>query len=239
MQFSVEAIRDQLDSRPRDQSWEFAVGELGNIKQSVSGDGQPTPNDAMCIAISRHAYEDTYFQNIGVNFKLGDFGLSHYSSEMPHGLVGTELFLSPQAMNGLTYAKADEFALGATIYALLCEGYPIKNHLKEEVRNNDRVVKTTYKLIWKGGSLESALNQCNSHRVSSYGVSYALTPGALRVLRMLLGEEHAGTDVKKRRRSVSNVLQDPWFASYLELEALDRNTIDEPCSEEVETVHVQ
>lgn len=220
MQFSVESMRQQFDSTPRDDGERFAVDQVEYMKASLAAEygteDRTPPNDAMCVAISRHAFEDTYFQHLGIDFKLGDFGLAHYSSEMPNGMVGTELFLSPQAMNGGAgaYAKADEFALGATIFALLCESYPIKNHMKDQILQGKTVIKTSYRLTWKNGSLDAALSACNQHRVKNYGKSYALTPGAVRVMRLLLSESDVGSATHAKRRSVANVLKDQWFASY-------------------------
>jgi NIMA (never in mitosis gene a)-related kinase len=70
------------------------------------------------------------FLNKNKEIKIGDFGISKsldQSVMAATAMIGTPYYLSPEMVEGKPYStKADIWALGVLLYALLCGRFPFK-----------------------------------------------------------------------------------------------------------------
>ena len=62
-----------------------------------------------------------------VSYQLGDLGVARVAVEMCQTLAGTPIFMAPEVLAGMPYAKeSDIFSLGTTLYLLCMLTVPFK-----------------------------------------------------------------------------------------------------------------
>lgn len=89
-----------------------------------------------------------------LNVTLIDFGLSKLTTKGHlKSVIGSPLYMSPEVFNGKYNNKCDIWSLGVLIYHLICGHLPFKGNSLQEVMENAKNKKLSFKNeVWKSVS---------------------------------------------------------------------------------------